>query len=194
MDWEKQAFWTAGATLYTTPLDPECHRLRLLVSEKQCPVTVEIIRDTVPAVLASANPENKYPFLTDKMLALYCPDSIEQFLNERFPDQEFLPADPKIRAQLRQISNQFRQWYLIDQKPWLKNCLRQLAGLLQSDPWIAGREMTIADIALLPWLWRIPATKIPIPNNVKFYMTRAFSRGPFVASLSPEEMGIGQVV
>ena len=192
MDWENQPHWTANATLYTDATGLEGHRLRFLIAEKQCPVMTEVVRGAPPAVMATVNPEKQYPFLTDKMLALWCPDSIEQYIDERFPHPNLHPADPKLRAQIRQVSNTFRQYYLMEQKPWIQNAITRLAGILASSPWVAGREMTMCDIALVPWLWRLPSQKIRFPTNVNLYMRRAFAREAFIASLTPEEMGLGQ--
>lgn len=181
-------FWTAHATLYTTEADIEGHRLRLLALEKDCPMRMEYIdAHNIPAGLQALNPEKHYPFLTDKMLALWCPMTIESYIDERFPHPSFLPVDPKLRAQLRQVCAEFRTYYAIKPLKWLQTALLRLSDSLSSGLWLCGDSYTAADIALAPWLWSIRNQALVLPMNLQRYRRNLFLRPAFMRSVSEED-------
>jgi stringent starvation protein A len=187
-----RGFWTTHATLYATADDLEGHRLRLFILEKECPCMIDIVQSNkqLPELLERVNPEHKFPFLVDKMLALWSPDTIESYLEERFPNPSFLPCDTKVRAQIRQAATVFRGWYAVQPHQWLSHAVTQLSELLGASRWICGNEFTLADIAIAPWLWRLPP-EVKVPYNVRVYGRRLFSRPSFASSLSNDEVHYG---
>lgn len=178
-------FWTSRTTLYYRVGDLEGHRLAYLIAEKGCDCSVTRLQKNAepPPAFAVVNPDEHYPFLTDRMLALWNADVIEAYLAERFPEPAFLPTDFKVRAQIRQISAVIRQWYLLDPRrtTWLENAMRQLAALLGTHAWIAGANFTLADIAAAPLLWREFQRGASMPRALVTYGQRLFQHRPHFA-------------
>lgn len=181
-------FWTSHATLYIEEGDIEGHRLHLLALEKACPIRIEYVNaHNLPDNLRTINPENRYPFLTDKMLALWCPVTIENYIDERFPHPSFMPVDPKLRAQLRQICTEFRSYYAIKPTAWLQTAILQLGDSLGNNRWLCGNEYTIADITLAPWFWSLRPHKLAWPRNMQRYRQSLFFRAAFMQSVPQDQ-------
>lgn len=143
------------ATLYTTPENLEGHRLRLLIAHKECPCEVVFITPDQPhPAISAVNPDNYVPFFVDRNLALWSPDAIENYLEERFPHPTLYPIDPKLRAQLRQMSHEFRNWYPAQHPRFAKKLLTDLQEILGKGPWLTGNTLTAADVAAFPFVWK----------------------------------------
>jgi glutathione S-transferase len=53
---------------------------------------------------------------------------------------------------------------------------RQLAAELERDPWLAGGDFTLADIAVFPHLAQFPALGLPLPAPVTDWLDRVAAR------------------
>jgi stringent starvation protein A len=143
------------------------------------------------------------PTLVDRDLTIYESRIIMEYLDERFPHPPLMPADPVARANIRLYLHRVdREW--LSQLPTIaaggKEADRARQGLLQSlldsarlfgaKPFFLSEDITLADCAIAPLLWRLPRLGMEIPAQAKAihdYQQRLFARPGFRASLSEEE-------
>jgi glutathione S-transferase len=149
-------------TLYDAPRCPYCARARIALAEKGVEFeTVEIDLSDRPAWLYEKNPSGRVPVLEEDGRPL--PESvvIMEFLEERYPEPALLPADPADRANVRCLI--FRDDDLTDPYYAFRRgegiddfdaALRKLDTTLSAQPYLAGAEYSLADIAYVPWILR----------------------------------------
>jgi glutathione S-transferase len=84
-----------------------------------------------------------------------------EFLEERYPEPALLPADPADRARVRVAI--FRDDELTDPYYAFRRgegfdafdaALRRVDSTLEAQPFLAGAEYSLADIAYVPWILR----------------------------------------
>jgi RNA polymerase-associated protein len=56
-----------------------------------------------PEDIAIINPYGRVPVLVERDLILYEPNIINEYIDERFPHPQLMPADPIMRARARQL-------------------------------------------------------------------------------------------
>jgi RNA polymerase-associated protein len=191
--------------LYSDPLDPYCHQVRIVLAEKG--VSVDILTtscDTPPEELAEINPYNTLPTLVDRELVLYQANTIMEYLDERFPHPPLLPVYPVSRAKSRLMMYRINNdWYsqvniiktgnpeAADKaRKVLSDSLTTVAPVFASSPYFLSSEFTLVDCCIAPLLWRLPLLRVKLSRNAKaifHYMDRVFSRESFQASLSDAE-------
>ena len=191
--------------LYSDPVDPYSHRVRIVLAEKG--VTVEIVDVDpahIPEDLHDLNPYGTVPVLVDRDLVVYQSRVIMEYLDERFPHPPLMPVYPVARAQHRlMIYRLDRDWYaLVKQievggdkvaqqaRKALRDSLVQAAPLFEKQPYFLGDEFSLLDCAILPVLWRLPSLGVDLPTQARAlhkYAERQFRRDSFRASLSPRE-------
>lgn len=195
---------------YSDPADHYSHRVRLVLAEKT--VSVEVI-DTdplrVPLKLAEVNPYASVPTLVDRDLALYEPNVIVEYLEERYPHPPLLPVYPVARANTRLLVHRVqRDWCaLVDRindhrsteatraqaRKELRESLTGVSPVFAEKPFFMSDEISLVDCCLLPILWRLPKLGIELPRAAKplnEYMETNFAREAFQASLSAVERGM----
>ena len=89
-------------TCFSSPVDPQCHRSRIVLAEKD--ITVEIFdvdMDNLPEDLLDLNPYATVPTMVDRDLVLYDARVLIEYLDERFPHPPLMPVDPVSRAKAR---------------------------------------------------------------------------------------------
>lgn len=99
-------------TCYSDPADHYCHRIRLVLAEKNVAVEViDIEAGRCPPMLAEVNPYGSVPTLVDRDLALYEPTVVMEYLDERYPHPPLLPDYPVKRANSRLLIHRIqRDW------------------------------------------------------------------------------------
>ncbi|VTL97765.1 stringent starvation protein A [Pseudomonas aeruginosa] len=99
-------------TCYSDPADHYCHRIRLVLAEKNVSVdVVDIQAGRCPPELAEVNPYGSVPTLVDRDLALYEPTVVMEYLDERYPHPPLLPDYPVKRANSRLLIHRIqRDW------------------------------------------------------------------------------------
>lgn len=193
-------------TLYSGATDILSHRVRIVLAEKG--VSYDVINVEArgkPEDLLELNPYGSVPTLVDRELALYDPNIITEYLDERFPHPPLMPVYPVARAKARLIIYRFeREWGPLIQKleanktvdmrgvaKELGLYIAQLASLFNSSPYFMGDEFTLVDCFIAPVLWRLPAWGITFtPSETKAitkYAERIFQRDSFQASLTEAE-------
>lgn len=88
--------------LYSGTVDPFSHRCRIVLFEKGMDFEViDVDLANKPEDLAVLNPYNAVPVLVERDLVLSEANIINEYIDERFPHPQLMPADPVMRA--RQI-------------------------------------------------------------------------------------------
>lgn len=191
-------------TLYSDPSNPYCHRVRLVLAEKNITFEIEDIDPlNMPEELMELNPYGSLPTLVDRDLRLYESRIIMEYLDERFPHPPLLPVDPVSRSTSRLLMYRVdRDWYrLMDvilegkkeaakARKELRESLITTAPVFAAKPFFMSDEFTLVDCAIAPLLWRLPMLGVEIPATAKglhSYAASLFKRESFVQSLSEAE-------
>ncbi len=195
-------------TLFSDPASLESHRVRFVLSEKGIThETVSVEGPDVPEDLVDLNPYQSLPTLVDRDLVLHGPQVIMEYLDERFPHPPLMPVDPVARARVRLSVYQLeRDWYRLAETVEGSTGKKAAAArkeleesVLASDPVFRGGvlvddEMSLADITVVPLLWRLPHYGIELParaRNLSAYTRAMFQRPSFQESLSAREREYG---
>lgn len=196
--------------LYSYGYCPYSHRCRIVFCEKEMePEIREVDINAKPEDLAVYNPYDQIPVLIDRDLVLHESNIINEYLDDRFPHPQLMPADIVLRAKVRLLL------YKMDMEifPHLRTLvlkrnlkkeradlarkrivagLTELAALLPKNyRYLVDKEFTMLDAALAPLLWRLDFYKIKLPTQSAVflykYAERVFSRESFINSLSVVE-------
>ncbi|MES2661974.1 MAG: glutathione S-transferase N-terminal domain-containing protein [Pseudomonadota bacterium] len=198
----------SSMTLFSDSKDHYCHRVRIVLAEKN--VAVDIINVDFarpPKELADANPYNEVPTLVDRELSLYHPLVMMEYLDERFPHPPLLPVYPVARAQSRLLIQRVeRDWVkLFDQiKPndevsaplakELKESLIGVSPIFDERDYFLSDDFTLVDCCVGPILWRLEYLGITLKERqakgLFKYARRIFERESFQASLTSAEKEI----
>ncbi|MES9927064.1 MAG: stringent starvation protein SspA [Candidatus Thiodiazotropha sp. 6PDIVS] len=191
-------------TLYSDPTDPYCHRVRMVLAEKNITYEVEDIDPlNVPEEVMELNPYGTLPTLVDRDLKLYESRIIMEYLDERFPHPPLLPVDPVSRSTSRLLMYRVESdWYsLLDivmsgkkeaakARKELRESLITTAPVFGAKPYFMSDEFSLVDCAIAPLLWRLPELGVEIPASAKGlhdYSQRLFEKESFIKSLSEAE-------
>ncbi len=192
-------------TLYSGSTCPFSQRCRIVLHEKQMDFQViDVDLHNKPEDLAVLNPYNKVPALVERDLVLYEANIINEYIDERFPHPQLMPADPIMRARARLLLHGFEKelYSLVDvlehgstkaadkARTELRDNLTQLAGLLGGQKYMMGDEFTMLDVAIAPLLWRLEHYGINLPKQASpllKYAERIFSRPAFIEAMTPSE-------
>lgn len=194
---------------YSDPRDHYSHRVRIVLAEKGVAVDVVSLNadDELPDDLAGLNPYGELPMLVDRDLALYEPNVMMEYLDERFPHPPLLPVYPVERARSRMWLYRIeRDWgslissltHAINDDPSaikarksLTDSLTAINPVFGEKPFFMSDEYTLVDCSLGAILWRLPAMGIVLPKgrcaHLLAYADRLFQREAFQASLSDAE-------
>ena len=192
-------------TLFSATDDVVCHRVRLVLAAKG--VTYDFIAvdpQDPPEDLIDLNPYHSVPTLVERDLVLYAASVVSEYVDERYPHPPLMPVEPLARARLRlamlriehdwvpqvqaiQLGN--KQQAEAGRKR-LKELLAQSVPLFKAYKFFLNPEMSLADCAMAPIIWRLPALGIALPKECKpieDYGMRIFRNPGFTRSLTPEE-------
>ncbi len=193
-------------TLFSDPADPDSHRVRIVLAEKD--VTADVIHidpEHLPEDLSDLNPYNSVPTLVDRDLALYDARVIMEYLDERFPHPPLMPVDPVSRARARlALYHIERDWYGLvpdlisgeatraaSARKRLREGMLASMEIFQAMPYFLSEEFSLVDCTVIPILWRLPYFGVQLPRQAKpihGYAERMFSRPSFRESLSETEL------
>jgi stringent starvation protein A len=182
-----------------------CHRVRLVLAAKG--VTYDMVTvdpANPPEDLIDLNPYHSVPTLVERDLVLYAASVVSEYLDERYPHPPLMPVDPLSRARLRlsmlrlehewvpnvqAIQNGNKAQVEVGRKR-LKELLLGSLPLFKAYKFFLNTEMSLADCALAPIIWRLPALGIALPKEAKpieDYGMRIFRNPGFLRSLTNEE-------
>jgi stringent starvation protein A len=188
-----------------------CHRVRLVLAAKG--VTYEIILvDTAnpPEDLVDLNPYHSVPTLVERDLVLYAASVVCEYLDERYPHPPLMPVDPLSRARIRLAMQRIEHdWVPAVQaiqsgtkaqveaaRKRVKELLAQALPLFKASKFFLNPEMSLADCAMAPIVWRLPSLGIELTKELKViddYGMRIFRNPGFMRSLTSEEKGLREL-
>ncbi|HLS50621.1 MAG TPA: glutathione S-transferase N-terminal domain-containing protein [Burkholderiaceae bacterium] len=194
--------------LYSGTTCPFSHRCRFVLFEKGMDFEIrDIDLYNKPDDISIMNPYGQVPILAERDLILYESNIINEYIDERFPHPQLMPADPIMRARTRLFLYNFeRELFshvcvledrterpeaeLKTARNNIRDRLSQLAPLLTKNKYLLGDEFSMLDVALAPLLWRLNHYGIELPKAaapLQKYGERIFSRPAFIEALTPSE-------
>ena len=192
-------------TLFSGVDDVLSHRVRLVLAAKG--VTYDFIPvdpTRPPEDLVDLNPYHSVPTLVERDLGLYAASVVSEYIDERYPHPPLMPIDPLSRARLRLATLRIEHdWVPQVQAIQLGNKAQAEAGrkrlkelltasvpLFKAYKFFLNTEMSLADCAMAPIIWRLPALDVPLPKDgkaIEDYGNRIFRNPGFARSLTEQE-------
>jgi RNA polymerase-associated protein len=192
-------------TLYSGTTDPYSHRCRIVLFEKGMDFQViDVDLANKPEDLAVINPHNTVPVLIERDLVLEQANIINEYIDERFPHPQLMPADPVMRARARLFLHNFEEQLFSHIKDLesdnqkaadkaratIRDNLTQIVPLFSKQEYILGDDFSMLDVAIAPLLWRLGHYGIELPKQAApllKYAERIFSRPAYIEAMTPSE-------
>lgn len=193
-------------TLYSGTTCPFSQRCRIVLFEKG--MDFEIIDVDIhnkPEDLAVMNPYNEVPVLVERDLILHESNIINEYIDERFPHPQLMPADPVMRARARLFLYRFEQELFVHVKALesgaggkeatkaregIRDGLVMIAPVFAKQKFMLGDDFSMIDVAIAPLMWRLEHYGIDLGKSaapILKYAERLFQRQSFIDSLTPAE-------
>ncbi len=194
--------------LYSGTTCPFSQRCRFVLFEKGMDFEIrDIDLYNKPEDIAVMNPYGQVPILVERDLILYESNIINEYIDERFPHPQLMPADPVMRARTRLFLYNFEKELFVHvsvlenrnnpdpqaqevARQNIRDRLAQLAPVLVKNKFMLGEEFSMLDVAIAPLLWRLDHYGIELPKNaapLQKYAERIFSRPAYIEALTPSE-------
>nr|WP_314228510.1 glutathione S-transferase N-terminal domain-containing protein [uncultured Kingella sp.] len=194
-------------TLYSGITCPFSHRCRFVLFEKGMDFEIKDI-DTFnkPEDLVIINPYNQVPVLVERDLILYESNIINEYLDERFPHPQLMPADPVMRGRGRLVLFRLEKELFVHvatlENPAATNKeqakareaiaqgLTMIAPSYAKNKYVLGDDFSMIDVALAPLLWRLTHYDIKLGKSAAPLLKsaeRIFQRPAFAEALTPAE-------
>jgi len=191
-------------TLYSGTDCPFSHRCRIVLHEKGMDFQIiDVDEQNKPEDLAIMNPYNEVPVLIERDLILYNANIINEYVDERFPHPQLMPADPVMRGRARLFLYRFEEelYSQVDAvenggknvdkaRAQIRDSLTQIAPVFVKQKYMIGDEFSMLDVAIAPLLWRLDYYGVQLPKPAApllKYAERIFSRQGFIDALTPQE-------
>ncbi|MGY0503778.1 glutathione S-transferase N-terminal domain-containing protein [Luteimonas sp. e5] len=193
-------------TLYSGVDDVLSHRVRLVLAAKGVTydfIPVDPMRP--PEDLIDLNPYHSVPTLVERDLVLYSASVVSEYIDERYPHPPLMPIEPLGRARLRLAMLRIEHDWVpqiqamqLGTKAQVDAAKKRLAELVvqavpvfKASKFYLNTEMSLADCAMAPIIWRLDSLGIPLPRDgakaIEDYGNRIFRNPGFVRSLTEEE-------
>ena len=194
--------------LYSGTTCPFSQRCRIVLYEKGMDFQViDVDLFAKPEDIAIINPYGKVPVLVERDLILYEPNIINEYIDERFPHPQLMPADPVMRARARlmlfnmevELFSQIEPLESGKEKPaekarsQIRDRLTQLAPIFLKNKYMLGDDFSMLDVAIAPLLWRLDHYGVKLGKTaapLMKYAERLFSRPAFSEALTSAERGM----
>ena len=192
-------------TLYSGITCPFSHRCRFVLFEKGMDFEIKDI-DTFnkPEDLAVINPYNQVPVLVERDLILYESNIINEYLDERFPHPQLMPADPVMRGRgllfrlekelFVHVTTLENQAATAKEQAKAREAIAQgltmIAPAYAKNKYVLGDDFSMIDVALAPLLWRLEHYDIKLGKSAAPLLKsaeRIFQRPAFAEALTPAE-------
>jgi RNA polymerase-associated protein len=192
--------------LYSGTTCPFSQRCRFVLFEKGMDFEIkDVDLFNKPEDINTMNPYGQVPILVERDLTLYESNIINEYIDERFPHPQLMPADPVMRARTRlflfnferelfvhvqTIENSANQKLTDKAKLLIRDRLTQLAPILLKNKYMLGEDFSMLDVAIAPLLWRLDHYGIDLPKSaapLQKYAERIFSRPAYIEALTPSE-------
>ena len=196
--------------LYSGTTCPFSQRCRFVLFEKGMDFEIrDVDLFAKPEDIALMNPYNEVPILVERDLILYESHIINEYIDERFPHPQLMPADPVMRARARLFLFNFERELFIHvqqlerrdhnkdtskmmdrARMQIRDRLTQLTPIFVKNKFMLGDEFSMLDVAMAPLLWRLDHYSIEMPKTaapLMKYAERIFSRPAYIEALTPSE-------
>ncbi|MGE5339108.1 MAG: glutathione S-transferase N-terminal domain-containing protein [Gemmatimonadota bacterium] len=192
--------------LYSGTTCPFSQRCRFVLFEKGMDFEIkDVDLFNKPEDINVMNPYGQVPILVERDLILYESNIINEYIDERFPHPQLMPADPVMRARARlflfnferelfihvqTLENSNNQKAIDKAKLLIRDRLTQLAPILLKNKYMLGDDFSMLDVAIAPLLWRLDHYGIDLPKSaapLMKYAERIFSRPAYIEALTPSE-------
>ena len=191
--------------LYSNSIDPFSHRCRIVLFEKGMDFEViDVDLANKPEDLSILSPYSDSPVLEERDLVLTDPNIINEYIDERFPHPQLMPADPVMRARARLFLKDMENDLFIHMKDLesketkkrenakkiVTNTLIMLSPILDKQAFLLHDEYSMLDVAMAPLLWRLDHYGIKLGNQSKAllkYADKIFKRPLFDEAMTPAE-------
>lgn len=192
--------------LYSGTTCPFSHRCRFVLFEKGMDFEIrDVDLYNKPEDIGVMNPYGQVPILVERDLILYESNIINEYIDERFPHPQLMPADPVMRARARLFLFRFEQELFVHVRQLeqsqggkagerareaIRDSLTQIAPIFTKQKFILGDEFSMIDVAIAPLMWRLEHYNIDLGKAaapILKYSERIFSRQAFIDSLTPAE-------
>ncbi len=188
--------------------DPTCpfsQRSRIVLYEKGMDFQIiDVDVFNLPEDISLMNPYNRLPVLVERELILHESNIINEYIDERFPHPQLMPAEPVMRSRARLFLFRFETELFthvstlestssnkasIDKaRMAIRDNLLQIVPVFAKQKYMLGEDFTMLDVAIAPMLWRLEHYQIQLPKQASpllKYAERLFSRPAYIDSLSP---------
>ena len=195
--------------LYSGTTCPFSQRCRLVLFEKGMDFEVrDVDLFNKPEDISTMNPYGQVPILVERELILYESNIINEYIDERFPHPQLMPADPLMRARARLMLFNFEKELFVHvhvleserakandkshdkARAEIRDRLTQLAPIFLKNKYMLGDDFSMLDVAIAPLLWRLDYYGIDMSKNavpLLKYAERIFSRPAYIEALTPSE-------
>jgi RNA polymerase-associated protein len=192
--------------LYSGTTCPFSQRCRFVLFEKGMDFEIrDVDLFNKPEDINVMNPYGQVPILVERDLVLYESNIINEYIDERFPHPQLMPADPVMRARTRlflfnferelfvhvqALENSNNQKLIEKARSTIRDRLTQLAPIMLKNKYMLGEDFSMLDVALAPLLWRLDHYSIDLPKTaapLMKYAERIFSRPAYIEALTPSE-------
>ena len=192
--------------LYSGTTCPFSQRCRFVLFEKGMDFEIrDVDLFNKPEDINTMNPYGQVPILVERDLILYESNIINEYIDERFPHPQLMPADPVMRARTRlflfnferelfvhvqTLENSNNQKAMDKGRSTIRDRLTQLSPIMLKNKYMLGDDFSMLDVALAPLLWRLDHYGIDLPKTaapLMKYAERMFSRPAYIEALTPSE-------
>ncbi len=198
--------------LYSNTTDPFSHRCRIVLFEKGMDFEViDVDLADKSEDLSILSPYSDSPVLEERDLVLTDPNIINEYIDERFPHPQLMPADPVMRARARLFLKDMENELFVHMKNLesretkkresakkiVTNTLIMLSPILDKQLFLLHDEYSMLDVAMAPLLWRLDHYGIKLGNQSKAllkYADKIFTRPLFDEAMSPAEKAMRQTI
>ena len=196
--------------LYSGTTCPFSQRCRFVLFEKGMDFEIrDVDLYNKPEDISNMNPYGQVPILVERDLILYESNIINEYIDERFPHPQLMPADPVMRARARLFLFNFERELFVHvqqlerrdhnkdssrlmerARQQIRDRLTQLTPIFLKNKFMLGEDFSMLDVAIAPLLWRLDHYAIEMPKTaapLMKYAERIFSRPAYIEALTPSE-------
>jgi len=196
--------------LYSGTTCPFSQRCRFVLFEKGMDFEIrDVDLFNKPEDISVMNPYGQVPILVERDLILYESNIINEYIDERFPHPQLMPADPVMRARARLFLFNFERELFVyvhqlerrdapkeavklleKARQQIRDRLTQLTPIFVKNKFMLGEDFSMLDVAIAPLLWRLDHYAIEMPKTaapLAKYAERIFQRPQFIEALTPSE-------
>jgi glutathione S-transferase len=207
--------------VYGVPGSPFVRAVQMGLEEKGVTYRVEVVgpHEIKGDAHLARHPFGRVPAFAHGDFRLYETQAILRYLDEVFPEPALVPSDPRAAARMNQIIG-INDWYFFPQAaapivfqrvvgpallgvvtdetvvaaavPMARTCLVELDRLLGERRYLAGDQLSIADIMLAPQIDFLAATpegqRLLEGTRLKAWLARMNARASMVATARPEPL------